>query len=312
MGHSAQIRVHRVDSRDATGPTFGRFRADRLYRGEYFALQVDAHTYFINGWDTDLVDQWKSTSNDYAVLSTYPSDASIIDSGGHSHSRSSPVICDSQLVGNSMIKHAAASEIYPRVKTPVLHPLWGAGMSFSRGHRILRAPYDCCLPMIFDGEEFSMAVRMWTHGYDFYTPHHAVLAHPYNRKRRPPNFMSNPGRKRRHRQASGDVLARSARRIKALLRLDPGGSFDATEMQPGEKYGLGTKRDLATYMTLFGYDLQHGHIRGNCQWAESQRLHTDLVEYLRQDGKGIDYARVPVEKLNSQRARSEKKVYPPR
>ena len=39
---------------------------------------------------------------------------------------------------------------------------WGAqaaGVSFSRGHRVLRVPYDCCTPNLFDGEEFSMAVR---------------------------------------------------------------------------------------------------------------------------------------------------------
>merc|ERR1712194_404268 len=103
-----------------------------------------------------------------------------------------PVICDSKImVGSKMIKHEAATEVYPRIKTPMLHPLWGAGISFSRGHRVLRVPYDCCLPMIFDGEEFSMAVRMWTWGYDFYTPRSSIVAHPYHRKKKPPLFFSN-------------------------------------------------------------------------------------------------------------------------
>ena len=37
-----------------------------------------------------------------------------------------------------------------------------AGVSFSRGHRVLRVPYDCCTPNIFNGEEFTMGARMWT------------------------------------------------------------------------------------------------------------------------------------------------------
>merc|ERR1712113_314668 len=105
--------------------------------------------------------------------------------------------------------------------------------------------------------------------------------------------MSNP-RKR------PGLKLKAERRILALLELDPGGSYDRTELKPGEKYGLGTRRPLGTYMKLFGYDLAHGQIRGNCRWVESQQMHRDLVKYLSKDGKGIDYTRVPVEELNSQ------------
>ena len=32
----------------------------------------------------------------------------------------------------------------------------------NKGHRIVRVPYDGHLPMIFDGEEFTMGARAWT------------------------------------------------------------------------------------------------------------------------------------------------------
>ena len=44
-------------------------------------------------------------------------------------------------------------------------------MSFSRGHFVTRVPYDCCLPMLFQGEEISIGIRAWTFGYDLYAPH---------------------------------------------------------------------------------------------------------------------------------------------
>ena len=37
------------------------------------------------------------------------------------------------------------------------------------------APYDPHLPFLFFGEEVSMAVRMWTRGYDLYAPDAPVL-----------------------------------------------------------------------------------------------------------------------------------------
>lgn len=70
--HLRQIRVSRVDAREAKGPTWGRHRADAMYAGEYFAMQIDAHMFFVKDWDEDVVQQWLRTGNEMAVLSTYP------------------------------------------------------------------------------------------------------------------------------------------------------------------------------------------------------------------------------------------------
>ena len=65
---------------------------------------------------------------------------------------------------------------------PQLHPYWAAGFSFSRGHFAVNVPYDPYLPMVFMGEEISMGVRAFTHGYDFYTPEKNVCFHTYVQK----------------------------------------------------------------------------------------------------------------------------------
>ena len=36
--------------------------------------------------------------------------------------------------------------------------------------------------MVFQGEEISIGVRGWTHGYDFYAPERSVLFHEYASK----------------------------------------------------------------------------------------------------------------------------------
>ena len=54
------------------GPCPSRAEAERLYRGEDFTLQIDAHSVFVDRWDRLLVENWRTLGNEYAVLSTYP------------------------------------------------------------------------------------------------------------------------------------------------------------------------------------------------------------------------------------------------
>jgi hypothetical protein len=66
-----QINWIEYDDEYMVGPVFARHIANRMYRGEYFALQVDSHVRFVANWDDDLIQQWTSTGNEMAVISTY-------------------------------------------------------------------------------------------------------------------------------------------------------------------------------------------------------------------------------------------------
>jgi len=122
------------------------------------------------------------------------------------------------------------------------------------------------LPQIFDGEEFSRAIRLWTHGYDFYTPNTNLIYHDYLKKMGPQDEVeksvwgSHPPPEAQRRKA--EELAGSVKRLKVLLRMPSdtlnqlrGGS---TEEQPGlavgELYGLGTKRTYEQYVQFSGLD----------------------------------------------------------
>ena len=66
--HRSQISVYHMDAQYATGPVTARHVGDRMYRGETFVMQMDAHCQFVRHWDTLIVDQWRSTHNEMAVL----------------------------------------------------------------------------------------------------------------------------------------------------------------------------------------------------------------------------------------------------
>lgn len=63
-----QISVFKMDAQMATGPVTARHIGDRMYRGEYFVMQMDAHCLFVRHWDTQLINQWRQTGNEMAVL----------------------------------------------------------------------------------------------------------------------------------------------------------------------------------------------------------------------------------------------------
>jgi len=282
-----QIRLKEIDARTATGPTFGRYHADLLYNDEYFALQVDAHMTFINNWDEIAIKQWSALENDMAVLTTYPSEVTkSVNTEGDSIVKTAPIICNTQMGGNGMFKHDAAGEIRFPVgfrDVPLATPFFGAGIAFSRGHRIIRVPYDGRLPMVFDGEEMSMGVRLWTSGYDLYAPNNSFSFHPYGRKKRPPTFWENQGR-------NPGVREKAHRRIRHIFGQSYTGDVDLTEI---EKYGLGKKRKLETYSTIFGVNFQTGKTKNNCPITFSGLMHKRLHSFIRPDKMGIDYSMIP-------------------
>jgi hypothetical protein len=84
-----------MDAQFATGPVTARHVGDRMYRGEYFAMQMDAHCLFVRHWDSKIIEQWRSTHNEMAVLSSYLTDvqgslSESFDSTRHTR----PIMCN--------------------------------------------------------------------------------------------------------------------------------------------------------------------------------------------------------------------------
>lgn len=70
-------------------------------------------------------------------------------------------------------------------KTPRYAPFVAAGFFFCSGNFLHEVPFDPLLPWIFMGEEISMSARLWTAGYDIFSPTINVLNHYYVRRHYP-------------------------------------------------------------------------------------------------------------------------------
>lgn len=95
---SDKVRIDWVDYRHAAGPCPARARAQTLWRGEKFHLQIDSHMRFRPGWDVFLIQELaKCSGASKPILTTYPLGYSLPNRVSGYQRRCRNVIC----VGNA-------------------------------------------------------------------------------------------------------------------------------------------------------------------------------------------------------------------
>jgi hypothetical protein len=180
-----RIRLFNVNESESLGPYMARYLGAKFYRGEHYYLQIDSHSQFVDHWDTKLIHMMETAEAEKPVISTYPPDSKQDwkDSIGFR-------MCDSEFataqiewqiirLGSSLAFDHTIPEI------PKYAPFVAAGFFFTLGDFLFEVPFDPFLPWIFMGEEISMSARLWTSGYDIFSPTINVLNHYYVRRHYP-------------------------------------------------------------------------------------------------------------------------------
>lgn len=295
--YTGQLDVFQVEAQLSIGPVFARHLGHRLYRGEYYYMQSDAHVTFTKDWDVDIISQQEATKNEMAVLSTYLTDiVGSIDKNGNSLRNTRPIMCNTDYENgqnNKYLRHGSQPEAQPMIHgSPQLQPYWAAGYSFSRGHFVVNVPYDFYQPMIFQGEEMSIGIRGWTIGYDFYAPERSVCFHHYaegkNAKKRNkvPHYWENSN------QYAGSGV-KAMYRLLGVVHMNPEISPEKWGHEEEEKYGLGGVRTPELFYDTFGIDVVKKKTEHNlCMFVESGNMHNRFTKFIRPDGMGIDYSRI--------------------
>lgn len=181
------IRMTRIDASEAKGPVWARAKGSLMMKEEEFCMQLDSHMDFVNNWETKLMQMWGLTNNEYAVLSTYVTSTDELKYNldgqlGVNNLFEVPHLCMVTFEGlHGMVRNWGTKCMRKFPAPKLTNALWGAGLSFSKCHAERKVPYDPYLPHIFDGEEYSRALRFWTWGYDIYTPHRTYVVHNYKK-----------------------------------------------------------------------------------------------------------------------------------
>jgi hypothetical protein len=183
--HNGNIHLFQVNESESLGPYMARYLGGKFYRGEQYYLQIDSHSEFVSAWDTKLLKMVKDAPSERPVISTYPPDSTQDwrDSIGFR-------MCDSEFAAAQIewqIIRLGSSLPFDKkfLDKPAYAPFVAAGFFFSPADFLHEVPFDPFLPWIFMGEEISMSARLWTSGYDIFSPTVNVLNHYYVRRHYP-------------------------------------------------------------------------------------------------------------------------------
>ncbi|MBF0152550.1 MAG: hypothetical protein HQL64_02285 [Magnetococcales bacterium] len=243
-----RIRGEIVDAGKSLGVCWTRHRIqEQFWDGEPFYLQIDSHCRFEPEWDERLLAMLRSTPSERAILSTHPNafhpPDQLLRNG-------LPVMKAGRFDDHgTLIPIAKMISLDQRPARPTPSPFIGAGFLFAPASIIDEVPYDPFL--YFHGEEIGLSVRLWTWGYDIFSPNDMIVYHDYTTVR---------GR-RRHWDDHVDwtqLNRRAVARLHHLLGMQK--SSDPGVLRHLDLYALGSVRTLEEYERFADIDFRRQSI----------------------------------------------------
>lgn len=235
----ANIKLIKVPAKESKGACWARSLAFELYTDEQFFWLLDSHIYTVKDWDVKLIEQYYKTEDPNALLSCAVSQwdppHGCTDWYGDSTKRA--VSRATEFWGSILLQ---MYDVRDNIDKPELNSFLTACNLFGPGHWVRTVPYDP--DIFFLGEEISLAVRSFTHGYNHYATTQTMAYHKHDRAYRV--VYSDD-----HYSQMSTLLEKSSKRIENLLM-----GTDETSLG---LYGLGNKRTLEQYEKYAGVDFKN-------------------------------------------------------
>jgi len=267
--NSGQVRVMYVHEPESIGPAMARYFASKLWGGETYFVQLDAHLRFAEHWDEKYITESKATSNyPKSVLSTYPPGFSGKEVNQRVDESPGARLCNCKFsdspIEKSILRIGNGRGYTGDEKHPTQIPFIAAGFFFAHADFLRDVPFDPLMPWCFMGEEIALSVRAWTSGWNIYAPRKNLIVHQYRPGRMGlPKFWEGVNRLYRGSGADNNSLqGRAVQRVKHMVGYEDssreimkgnGEEFILTEQ---EHYGIGSVRTLDEYMDWTGIDVK--------------------------------------------------------
>ncbi len=251
-----RFAIDEIPHTESRGCCWARARTFEAYDDEPYILQIDAHTRFAARWDARYIDMLESLDSDEPVLSTYPPPYQVGEDDEERYDTDGGI----QRLELAMLRYDLTTTFRTVVVEDTTRPspskFLAAGQIFARGSFCRNVPYDP--DIYFNGEEISLAVRAFTHGYDFYSPSENLIWHRYNHGQ-VLHWDDHSDHDESHRVALD--------RLETLLL------GDASSLG---RFGLGSTRTLADYEQYAEIDFAGS--RSSTGWRVEGRLELDVSD----------------------------------
>ena len=224
---------------DSQGACWARALCQMKYTDEQYVLQLDSHHRFVRGWDTkckQMVADLQKEGYKKPLLTAYLPSYDPADDPGARVKEVWKLDFDRFTPEGVIFMMPSTLEDWRDVKSPIPTRFLSAHFLFTLGEWNKKVLYDPNL--YFHGEEITLAVRSYTHGYDLFTPNEIIAWHEYTRKGRSKHWDDNN-------YSEKDI--QSLKRVKKILNVD--NERDDTDFGI---YGLGSIRTQKDYEEYAG------------------------------------------------------------
>ncbi len=180
-----RFKIVDVDYKDSKGACWARNSLQQQYDGEQYTLQLDSHHRFIKGWDTELINMLEGLiekGHKKPLLTSYISSYNPEKYPEGKVEVPWLMNFDRFIPEGAVFFLPATIPGWEDMTEPIPARFYSAHFAFSLGSFAVEVPHDP--EYYFHGEEISIAVRAYTHGYDLFHPHKIIAWHEYTRKGR--------------------------------------------------------------------------------------------------------------------------------
>lgn len=253
------IRIRRIAPKDARGPTFGRYVAMLMYRGEKYFMQIDSHNRFVPQWDRIVVGMYMQQQRYVTkpVLSHYPEafDAKAAEEGKFAYERNTTsYLCKASFLSSGILRFDGVVIAKPEHAKP--QPWAAGGFMFADALVLHEVPFDPHLDFLFDGEEILYSARLWTSGWNVFSPTQNVMYHMYGRPDAPKVFDDMPGfAPRQYRSTQRVQYLLEVKKIGENVNVIPDDTTERHIVVEADTYGMGTVRSLDQFWQFAGINM---------------------------------------------------------
>ena len=180
-----RFKIIDVKDTQTYGVCWARNQVQQLYDNEEYTLQIDSHMRFEQDWDETLINMIKDLQSKGYPKPLLTGYVSSFDPDNDPQGR---VTEPWRMTFDRFIPEGAVfflPEVIPGWKEltePIKARFYSAHFCFTLGQFSKEVQHDP--NYYFHGEEISVGVRAYTHGYDLFHPHRVIIWHEYTRKGR--------------------------------------------------------------------------------------------------------------------------------
>jgi glycosyltransferase involved in cell wall biosynthesis len=188
-----RFRILDINYKDSKGVCWARNAVQQLYDGEKYTLQLDSHHRFEKGWDDTLIKMLTDLQKEGIPKPLITGYIPSFDPENDPEKRVQEpwkMNFDRFIPEGAIFFLPASFDSFNDKDRPVRGRFYSAHFAFTVGEFCKEVPHDP--NYYFHGEEISIAVRAYTHGYDIFHPHKVVCWHEYTRKGRSKQWDDDP------------------------------------------------------------------------------------------------------------------------